>query len=96
MVVVMMTLMCLVQAVRESEQLSSMLPEVQRFITATNDKLETLTKEEKMTAFVRRKVHKAINERTQEVADKIVKQIQEYAETLHQQVRKWKIHNWEP
>jgi valyl-tRNA synthetase len=70
-----------------------MLPNVQRFITAANDKLETLTNEEKLTKVVRQKMHKSINERTQEVVDKLVKQIQDYAETLHQQVCKqyiWK------
>jgi hypothetical protein len=63
-----------------------MLPNVQRFIIANTDKMETLTNEEKLTKVVRQKMHKAINERTQEVADMLVKQIQDYAETLHQQV----------
>jgi len=39
-----------------------------------------------MTKVVRQKMHKAINDRTTEVVDKLVKQIQEYSETLHQQV----------
>jgi len=50
------------------------------------DKMEILTNEEKMTKVVRQKMHKAINDRTTEVVDKLVKQIQEYSETLHQQV----------
>ena len=63
-----------------------MLPNVQRYITASMDKMEILTNEEKMTKVVRQKMHKAVNDRTTEVVDKLVKQIQEYSETLHQQV----------
>jgi len=74
------------QAVRESEELQVMIPNVQRCIAATIDKIETLSNEEKLTNFVRKKIHSAINERTQEVINKLVEQLQQYAETLHQQV----------
>jgi hypothetical protein len=66
-----------------------MLPNVQRFITAANDKLEILAKEEKMTSYVRKKMHKEINDRTQEVVDRLIQQIKDYAETLHSQVSYW-------
>ena len=74
------------QAVRESEELQAMIPNVQRCIAATIDKIDTLTNEEKLTNFVRKKMHSAINDRTQEVINKLVEQLQQYAETLHQQV----------
>ena len=74
------------QAVRESEDLAAMLPNVQRCIAATIDKIETLTNEDKLANFVRKKMHSAINERTQTVINQLVEQLQQHAETLHQQV----------
>jgi len=72
--------------VRESEELQSMMPNVQRCIAATIDKIDTLSNEEKLANFVRKKMHSAINDRTQQVINKLVEQLQKYAETLHQQV----------
>jgi len=63
-----------------------MMPNVQRCIAATIDKIETLTNEDKLANFVRKKMHSAINERTQQVINQLVEQLQQYAETLHQQV----------
>ena len=63
-----------------------MMPNVQRCIAATIDKIETLSNEEKLANFVRKKMHSAINDRTQEVINKLVEQLQQYAETLHQEV----------
>lgn len=71
---------------RESEELQSMMPNVQRCIAATIDKIDTLSNEEKLANFVRKKMHSAINDRTQQVINKLVEQLQKYAETLHQQV----------
>jgi len=62
------------------------MPNVQRCIAATIDKIETLSNEEKLTNFVRKKIHSAINDRTQQVINRLVEQLQQYAETLHQQV----------
>lgn len=75
---------------RESEELQEMMPSVQRCIAGTIDKIDTLSNEEKLTNFVRKKMHTAINDRTQEVINKLVEQLQQYAETLHQQVQ-WYI-----
>jgi len=66
------------------------MPSVQRCIAGTIDKIDTLSNEEKLTNFVRKKMHTAINDRTQEVINKLVEQLQQYAETLHQQVQ-WYI-----
>jgi len=63
-----------------------MMPNVQRCIAGTIDKIDTLSNEEKLANFVRKKMHTAINDRTQEVINKLVEQLQQYAETLHQQV----------
>ena len=62
------------------------MPNVQRCIAATIDKIETLTNEDKLANFVRKKMHSAINERTQQVINQLVEQLQQYSETLHQQV----------
>lgn len=74
------------QAVRESTQIQALLPNVQRCITSTAAKLTNLAQEEKMTASIRKKMHKAIDDRTEELVDQLVKQLQEYAKGLHQQV----------
>lgn len=74
------------QAVHESTQVQALLPSVQRCITSTAAKITNLAQEEKLTAGIRKKMHKAINDRTEEIVEKLVKQIQDYAEGLHQQV----------
>ena len=74
------------QAIKESNQVQSLLPSAQRFVTATATKITNLAQEEKETVQVRKRVHKAINDRTEEIVEKLVKQVQDYAETLHTQV----------
>jgi len=74
------------QAVEEGAQMQALLPNVHRFITSTATKITYLANEEKLTAHVRKKIHKEINERAEQIVDKVVKLIQDYADGLHEQV----------
>ena len=45
----------------------TLLPSAKKFITSTAEKIANLESEEKATIQLRKKLHKAINDRTQEV-----------------------------
>ena len=48
--------------------------------------MNNLRQEEKITSQARKKIHKAINARMEEITETVVKQIAEYGEGLHQEV----------
>ena len=74
------------QARRDMNWMNSLLDNVQASINAVNLKIANVKQEEKITATVRKKMHKEINQRMEEVLAKIVKQVSSYAEGLHEEV----------
>lgn len=74
------------QAAAESSQIRDLLPNTQRSIVACQNKIHNLKHEEKVTNYVRKKIHKQINARLEEVIEGVVKQLNDYGEELHNQV----------
>ncbi|ESN95184.1 hypothetical protein HELRODRAFT_179784 [Helobdella robusta] len=70
------------QAKQEAGYIKSLMPATRAFITTTAEKITTLEIEEKSTIQIRKKLHKAINDRTQEVVERVVRRIQHYAESV--------------
>ena len=76
------------QAIREAQNIKGLMPNMRKAITDTSVKINNLKHEEKVVSHVRKKVHKMINDRVQAVLEKVVQQINQYAEGLHQDVEK--------
>ncbi len=74
------------QGKRDMNTIRSLMPNVHRSIDAMQQKIGNIKQEEKMTSQVRKGMHKEINNRMEEVIEKVVKQIGTYAENLHKEV----------
>lgn len=76
------------QAASEAQHIQELMSSVEKCIRLTEAKIANLTQEEKMTGYLRKKMHKMIIDRTEEVINKLIKGVQDYAEGLHQCVEK--------
>ncbi|KAK2147474.1 hypothetical protein LSH36_550g01000 [Paralvinella palmiformis] len=76
------------QAVKEAKTIKALMPGLNKSVTAMATKIDNLKHEEKLTSHVRKKIHKVINDRVEEIVQKFVQQINDYAEGLHQDVEK--------
>ena len=76
------------QAERDLHWVESLIDPTQASIDALHHRVANCRQEEKITATVKKKMHKEINQRLEEVLAGIVKQVSTYAEGLHEQVEK--------
>ena len=76
------------QARTDMHFIRTLLTKTQENINAVHMKIGNIKQEDKITTNVRKKMHKEINTRLEEVLEKIVKQISRYAESLHEEVEK--------
>lgn len=76
------------QAARDCRQIRALLDNVERTMSSTKAKLNNLRHEEKLTSQIRKKLHKTINSRMQEIVELFVNELGKYAESLHQDVEK--------
>ena len=74
------------QASRDAKEINVMLANLQRNISTTTTKINNLKLEEKVTSQVRKKLHKNINTRMEEIMELFVKELGAYTESLHQEV----------
>ena len=74
------------QATKERKTISDLSKNLHAGIEAITTKINNLRQEDKAASHVRKKVHKTINSRLEEVVEKVVKQLSEYAESVHEEV----------
>lgn len=74
------------QAATEARRVRDLLPNVDRCIRKTEARLENLAQDEKMTSFVRKRMHRTVIERTEVVIEALIRAVHEYAESLHQRI----------
>lgn len=74
------------QAVIEAKRIRDLLPNLDRCVRSTESKIQNLAQDEKLTAHVRKQVHQDIFERTEQVVERLVRAVNEYADRLHRTV----------